>query len=59
MTNKVFEKVRSNAQDDALKINIIKAYNEKMDTLPEKYYPEFDLAVLMDLLLDIFRNKRA
>jgi len=28
-----------------------------MNTFPEKYQPEFDLAVVMDLFLDIFRHK--
>jgi len=57
-STKVFEKVRSNAADEALKLKIIKLYNQKMNVLPEKYLPDFDLAVVMDLFLDIFRHKR-
>jgi hypothetical protein len=56
--SKVYEKVRASQQDEALKLKIIKTYNEKMNTLPEKYYSEFDLPVVMDLFLDIFRHKR-
>ena len=52
---KVFDKVRSNPADDALKLKIIKLYNQKMNLLPEKYAPEMDLAVVIDLFLDIFR----
>lgn len=40
-------------------MKIIKLYNEKLNTLPEKFYSELDLAVLLDLFLDIFRYKRA
>ena len=51
--------MRSSVSDETLKLKFIKFYNEKMNTLPEKYYHEIDLAVLMDLFLDIFRYKRA
>ena len=41
-----------------MKLKIIQLYNTKMNTLPEKFHAELDLAVLMDLFLDIFRHKR-
>ena len=54
----VFDKVRNSKADEALKFKIIKGYNEKLNNLPAKYNPEYDLSVLMDLQLDLFRFKR-
>lgn len=53
----VFEKVLNSRSDESNKFKIIAKYNDKLDQFATTFFPEFDYAVICDILLDIFRFK--
>ena len=53
----VFGKVRNSKNDDEMKIILINQYNKEADNLPNHYYEVFDLNVICDIILDLFRFK--
>ncbi len=54
----VYEKERNAKGDETVKIKILQKYNEKFDELPKQYHPDLELALILDLFLDLFRTKK-
>lgn len=52
-----YDKERTSSVDEKVKFKLIALYNKELDRLADKYTPDIDIAVIADVLLDIYRHK--